>query len=614
MSKHILSAEKWLIIFAVLCILIALCLAAFNFVTDPFGAFGDRFFQWWSYDETNNPRVAKISYLEQHHEEYDSYIIGCSSTSSYPKKQLDEYFDADFYNLIMYGADMLDVEETVGYITENYEVKNLVLNVYIDNGIHYDTERDALTYGMHYKADGSSAIRYFAKYLFANPSYGLSKLRDRRADTYLQQAFDVFDEVSGAYDKSRRDAEAIGDMGNYLEAYPIFENYSFTPDGSLTCTAPTMESIARIKAICNERGVNFLVVSAPVYREYYNQFDPQEVRDFYTALASVTDYWDFSFSSVSCDPRYFYDETHFRNSVGEMALARIFGDETVYVPDDFGVLVTRENVADYLTRYSEIEMPTVESYTKDVPILMYHHLDEVGDGGDTISVSVFEEQIKSLAEAGYTSILFSDLYNYVHSGTDLPEKSVVITFDDGYLSNYTLAMPILEKYGMRATVFAIGVSIGKDTYKDTGRAIHPHFSLSEAKEMISSGVFDIQSHSYDFHQVAGLDSEPVRSGILQLEGESESEYIAAIQTDCDKMNGIFEDAFGKNATVFAYPYGFRSLMSNIILRENGIVATVTTEEKSASLIKGLPQSLLEMGRFFATDRLSGDELLSLIEK
>ena len=65
------------------------------------GAGGDRLLHWFSYDETNNPRVAKLSYLEQHHGEYDSYILGCSSTSSFPVDAFNEAYDASFYNLIM---------------------------------------------------------------------------------------------------------------------------------------------------------------------------------------------------------------------------------------------------------------------------------------------------------------------------------------------------------------------------------------------------------------------------------------------------------------------------------------------------------------------------------
>lgn len=88
----------------------------------------------------------------------------------------------------------------------------------------------------------------------------------------------------------------------------------------------------------------------------------------------------------------------------------------------------------------------------------------------------------------------------MEKGEALPEKPVVITFDDGYQSNYEYAYPILKKYGMKATIFVIGSSVGKDEYKDTGLPMLPHFGVSEAREMENSGLISIQSHTYDLHQ------------------------------------------------------------------------------------------------------------------
>lgn len=123
------------------------------------------------------------------------------------------------------------------------------------------------------------------------------------------------------------------------------------------------------------------VVCAPVYRDYFEGYSAEAVTDFYTKLAAVTDYWDFSYSSVSCDARYFYDATHFRNDVGRMALARIFGDESAYIPDDFGVYVTQKNADAHARTLCAHEAAADEAaYTKDLPVLMYHDLLAQDDG------------------------------------------------------------------------------------------------------------------------------------------------------------------------------------------------------------------------------------------
>ena len=72
----------------------------------PFGVFSHKSLEWPSYEMTINPRTAKITYLKDHHQDYDSYILGCSSTSSFPVESLNSYLDASFYNMIICIPDI----------------------------------------------------------------------------------------------------------------------------------------------------------------------------------------------------------------------------------------------------------------------------------------------------------------------------------------------------------------------------------------------------------------------------------------------------------------------------------------------------------------------------
>ena len=491
-----MSSKKWVLVFLVTVLVLAALLAAFNLAVDPFGAFGDRLLSWFSYDETNNPRVAKFSYLEQHHDEYDSYILGCSSTSSFPVDAFNEAYGASFYNLIMYGADMRDCEKIAQYLVEHYEVKNLILNVYLDNGLTYDEESDRLTKNLHYKEDpDTSVLSYYTRYLFADPRYALAKLNALRTDTILPQTFDVFDERTGCYDKRVRDAEPIGSEERYLESYPVFADYPHQTL-SLPYTEQCMQSVAAIKTLCEEAGVNLTVAAGPVYAEYLKNYEPETVAQFYRSLAQVTPFWDFSSSSVGCEMRYFYDGTHFRNNVGEMICARMTGRTDLWIPDDFGTYVTADTPEDYFLNVLSPAALSADEISTQVPILMYHHLSEDVTNSEMVSPEQFEVQIRALSEAGYTGVSFDELQAYVLRGEPLPEKPVVITFDDGYRSNYTLAYPILQKYGMKATIFAIGVSFGTDHYKDTDYAITPHFGAAEAAEMTASGLISIHIDAF----------------------------------------------------------------------------------------------------------------------
>lgn len=608
-----MSSKKWVLVFLSTVLVLAALLAALNAAVDPFGAFGDRLLSWFSYDETNNPRVAKFSYLEQHHDEYDSYILGCSSTSSFPVDAFNEVYDASFYNLIMYGADMRDCEKIAQYLVEHYEVKNLILNVYLDNGLTYDEESDRLTKNLHYKEDpDTSVLSYYTRYLFADPRYALAKLNALRTDTILPQTFDVFDERTGCYDKRMRDAEPIGSEERYLESYPVFADYPHQTL-SLPYTEQCMQSVAVIKTLCEEAGVNLTVAAGPVYAEYLKNYEPETVAQFYRSLAQVTPFWDFSSSSVSCEMRYFYDGTHFRNNVGEMICARMTGRTDLWIPDDFGTYVTADTPEDYFLNVLSPAALSADEISTQVPILMYHHLSEDVTNSEMVSPEQFEAQIRALSEAGYTGVSFDELQAYVLRGEPLPEKPVVITFDDGYRSNYTLAYPILQKYGMKATIFAVGVSFGTDHYKDTDYAITPHFGAAEAAEMTASGLISIQSHTYDMHQWPPYETgSAVRENILQLSSESEEAYVQALTEDFTRSRALLEDATGRPVDVLAYPAGQYSTLTQVTLQSLGVHVTLSTNPGINTVVKGLPQTLYAMLRFGITEDVSPEALLDMI--
>jgi len=248
----------------------------------------------------------------------------------------------------------------------------------------------------------------------------------------------------------------------------------------------------------------------------------------------------------------------------------------------------------------------------NVPILCYHHLIDSGEaGGVLMTVPVFTEQMKALKAAGYEPVDIRQMRDFVEKGSRLPEKPALITFDDGYESFYTLAYPILKELDFKATVFVIGVSIGsKDTYKDTGLPITPHFSLDEAREMTASGLITVASHGYDVHEVEGVDPDPVRRGLLIKEGESEEEYAEFLTADALHMRELL----GESAGFFAYPYSCHDSRSLAILARAGVFATVCLDNQEADnyLVKGIPQCLYDMPRFMVTEDTTGEQLIDTI--
>ena len=610
-----MSSKRWFVMLPVAILLAMSCCAVFNILIDPFGVFGDPILDWYSYNETNNPRVAKLSWLDEHYKQYDSYVIGSSSAASYNVEELNGYLDASFYNLFVYGCDTKDYRDFAAYVLEHYTVRNIVLNLGINEAVSYDNGEETLNDRMHAKASGRSLPLFYLEYALTTTRQSTEKLTAWFRDTELPQPFDVFLVDSGCYDKRVRDVEKIGDLAVYEAAYAN-EFPSRRGSDQLPCITECVQVVADIRDMCAEHGVNLIVITSPVYVGQWNAYDEAALRSYRTALADVVDYWDFSYTPISFDSRYFYDSTHFRNAVGTMVLAEIFGNDDVYRPERFGTRVAADNCQAYLDElFADPPQPELDSYTADVPILLYHHIDENPADSMTVTPETFEEQMRFLAENGYHAVTVQQMIDFVCHGGDLPDKPVCITFDDGYLSNYEYAWPILERYGLNATVYAIGVSVGHDRYyKDTQFELTPHFSFEQAREMIASGVIDVQSHTYDMHQWAPFESgDRIRETIVPLDGESDADYAAALNADIEQYAEIARQELGWTFTSLAYPGGQYTTLAEVLVHQAGIPVTMSTRNDSRNvLVRGLPQSLYALCRWYMTEETTQEELLAIL--
>lgn len=597
----------------VLMVLILLLYPALNILIDPFGVFGDPVFDWYSYNEYNNPRAAKIAWLEEHHGEFDSYIIGSSCAAAINPLELNEYMDARFYNLFSYGSDMHNYRANAAYILEHYEVKNLVLNLNLTEVSEYDIRKDDIHYRTHALVSGESLPLFYLRYALCAPRYALEKVQCRFRDTWLPQEFDCFDVPTGCYDKRVRDVEKIGDPAVYDSAHGgDFQFYAGPSLQELPHLEECIRDLTAIRDLCAEKGVNLLVICSPAYTGQLEAYGQEALARYKTAVAQVVDFWDFSCSSLSCDSRYFYDASHFRNAVGTMVLAEIFQNGEIYRPADFGTLVTAENCAETCLR----PLPQAEDpaeYTRDVPILMYHHFSEDEEGA--VTPEEFAGHLEALSEAGYTAVTMQELTGYVYHGGALPDKPVCITFDDGYLSNYQIAWPLLERYGMKATIFAIGSSVGhEEFYKDTRFRLIPHFGYGQAREMLASGAVDIQSHSYDLHQWADFETgDEIRTSALPLPGESEEHYAEVLERDLSTYGQERIRELGEGFTALAYPGGYYNTLTEVLIHRYGIPVTLSIDtDRRNVLVRGLPQSLYALCRWNVTPGMTGDEVVTMI--
>lgn len=365
--------------------------------------------------------------------------------------------------------------------------------------------------------------------------------------------------------------------------------------------------LAALARRCKSRNVRLTILFLPLHTSRFSTLHLEDLAAYKQAVAGAADFWDFSHSPLSADTRYFYSKDCARRSTLDLVLDRVAGQP---VPlENFGTKITRSGAAEQIKAIHSRSL-TAMGHTKEVPVLLYHHLTETPRSRADISPATFRTHMEALVKAGYTAVTADDMIAFVEQGTPLPERPIWITFDDGYTSNYTYAYPILKSLGLKGTIFAIGSSIGKSTYKNTTYPITPHFSMEQLKTMTDSGVIEVQSHTWDLHQHAPYEPAAARTTALPLAGESTAAYRAALEAD----HKTFAEKTGMKVYALAYPKGQYTQDSEDVFHSLGIKLTVsTTTDRKNVLIKGLPQSLYALCRHDIPEGMTSARLLDLIK-
>ncbi|MCQ2015695.1 polysaccharide deacetylase family protein [Clostridium butyricum] len=160
-----------------------------------------------------------------------------------------------------------------------------------------------------------------------------------------------------------------------------------------------------------------------------------------------------------------------------------------------------------------------------IPVLYYHSVDENAANEVTITPEKLKEQLDYINDNNYVTITMTELYDHIENNKPIPEKSILITFDDGYMNNYTEAFPMLKELNMTATIFCVGNSLDGSYY----------LSEEAIKEMSDYGI-DIESHTVNH---VHLDTMSYDEQLLELKNSK----------------NILEKITGKEVLSLAYPFG-----------------------------------------------------------
>lgn len=171
-------------------------------------------------------------------------------------------------------------------------------------------------------------------------------------------------------------------------------------------------------------------------------------------------------------------------------------------------------------------------------ILTYHSIDESGSA-ISVSPAAFEHHMRCLKKGGYHTLPLGEAVGYLEHNTVLPEKSIVIAFDDGYKNNYTSAFPILKRHGFTAVIFLTSNHLGKINNWPNQHPSIPSLQLlswDEIREMIEYGI-EFGAHTRSHPLLTEVDTETAREEIIGSKRDIEAELKRPID--------FFSYPFGK---------------------------------------------------------------------
>ena len=241
----------------------------------------------------------------------------------------------------------------------------------------------------------------------------------------------------------------------------------------------------------------------------------------------------------------------------------------------------------------------------DLPVLMYHQvLDKPQKLGKyVISPHELEADLQLIRELGYETVTVGELIAYCNGERGLPKKPIMLTFDDGYQTDYKNVFPLLRQYNMKGVFSIVGAYTERYSTEGIDKHInYAHLCWDEILEMQKSGHCEFLNHSYNLHSLDG------RHGCLKASNESDLHYRTVIHDDIAYSQKLLEEKLGKAPPAFTYPYGGTDDELRSLIREEGFAASLGTYEE-INRISGNTEELYDIRRF---NRAHGRDIRKII--
>lgn len=246
-----------------------------------------------------------------------------------------------------------------------------------------------------------------------------------------------------------------------------------------------------------------------------------------------------------------------------------------------------------------------DEYT-ELPVIMYHSVFDERSERYVVPPQELENDLIWIKRSGYSTVTASQLAEHVENGAELPQKPIMLTFDDGFYNNLHYALPLLEKYDMNAVISVVGSYTDSVAPQDIHKPAYAYLTWDDIVTLLDSGRVEIGNHTYNMH------TNTLRKGCMRKSGESEESYVGALSADIGLLQSMLYANTGYTPITFAYPFGYISPESIPVLKEFGFRVTLSCYE-GINKITSDPKCLFGLKRYNRDGSLTTEEFMKKLQ-
>lgn len=352
-----MSSRRFSVLFICCSICLFLLNAILNYCIDPYGIFETFFLKK---EIGKNERYSKIQHLNENTS--NSFMIGSSRIGLTNPKILKRYLDENFYNFTLGNANLFDTISLLKYLVRT---KKHIQTLYIQIDLDYWNElTDYKNFNpsrfWHFNLNEKSRADYYSYYLFN--FFGSAISKKIMLNSSGNKHFDIQEIIyhdDGRWEYTTRKIKKRMNSIKYIQNEKTLKYTSGYSKKVFTEINSNIETtIKNINRLCRENNIKCIFFTAPLYKNLYNTFSDIYIEKFLRLLLQNIDYPIHHFTylnSITTDPFWYYEMHHYIEELSPLIAARIFNDKSVKVPEDFGVLLTKENIDEELEKIKKIE-------------------------------------------------------------------------------------------------------------------------------------------------------------------------------------------------------------------------------------------------------------------